>query len=197
MDAAGGSGSSEIGRRRGGLRYALAGLEAGVVATFFLFAWLMVGSVWGGRSIWQMPNLFATTFFGGGVYRNHFMRASWTGVALIVAMYGVLGVLWGCFWRERRSPWLVLCGALAGLGVYFLFFDLLWNHMNPLITAYAPARQLQIGHVLWGMLLARSPMYARRIAIATSANSTSPQTAIAMPQLQEAEPAVRSGEVIQ
>jgi len=189
MDAANGSGGSDVGTRRGVLRAALAGLEASVVGTFFLFGWLMIGSLWSGRSIWLMPNLFATTFYGGGIYRNHFLRASWTGVALIVVVYGVLGVLWGCIWRERRQKWLALFGAIAGLGVYYLFFDLVWKHFNPLVAVYAPVRQLQIGHVLWGIVLARSPGYARRIANSTSLAASTPA--------QEAEPAVRSGEVIQ
>jgi hypothetical protein len=193
MDAADGSGGSDIGTRRGALRAALAGLEASVVGTFFLLGWLMLGSLWSGRSIWLMPNLFATTFYGGSVYRNHFLRASWTGVALIFVVYGILGVLWGSIWRERRQKWLALLGAIAGLAVYYLFFGLVWKHVNPLVAVYAPARQLQIGHVLWGILLARSPMYARRIANSTSA--AHPPTHAAEPQ--EAAPAVRSGEVIQ
>lgn len=146
------------------LRHALAGLQAGVLGALVLFACVMAGSLWDGRSIWVVPNLFATTFFGSDAYRNQLLRTSWAGIALIVAVYGALGVLWGCIWRDRRKPWLALYGAVAGLCVYFLFFGLLWRHVNPLVTLYAPERQLQLGHVLWGMVLARSPLYARRIA---------------------------------
>jgi hypothetical protein len=124
----------------------------------------MIGSLWNGRSIWVVPNLFATTFFGSGVYRNHLLLTSWTGVALLVAVYGALGTVWGCIWRDKRKPWLWMLGAVAGLGVYFLFYDFLWRHLNPLVTLYAPDRQLQLGHVLFGIVLARSPLYARRIA---------------------------------
>ena len=197
MDAADGSGSSDIGTRRGFLRSALGGLEASVVGAFFLFGWLMIGSLWSGRSIWLMPNLFATTFYGGGVYRNHFLRGSWTGVALIVVLYGVLGVLWGILWGERRQKWLTLLGAIAGLAVYYIFFDLVWKHFNPLIAVYAPVRQMQIGHVLWGMMLARSPLYARRIAHSTSPVPPAHAVPGGLTPPQEAEPAVRSGEVIQ
>jgi len=146
------------------LRHALAGLQAGVLGALLLFACVMVGSLWDGRSIWVVPNLFATTFFGSEVYRNQLLRTSWTGIALIVAIYGGLGALWGCIWRDRRIAWLGLYGAVAGLCVYFLFFSLLWRHVNPLVTLYAPERQLQLGHILWGIVLARSPLYARRIA---------------------------------
>jgi hypothetical protein len=152
------------GGRRIPLRHALAGLQAGVLGALVIFACLMIGSLWNGRSIWVVPNLFATTFFGSEVYRNQLLRTSWTGIALIVAVYGALGVLWGCIWRDRRKPWLALYGAIAGLCVYFLSYGSLWRHVNPLVTLYAPDRQLQLGHILWGMVLARSPLYSRRIA---------------------------------
>lgn len=176
MYAANASGPSALGNDGGpnelgcglALRHALAGLQAAVFGSLLLLACLMIGSLWNGRSIWVVPNLFATTFFGSEVYRNQLLRASWTGVALIVAAYGLLGVLWGCIWRDERKRWLGFYGAVTGLCVYFLFYDFLWLHVNPLVTLYAPDRQLQFGHVLWGIALARSPSYARRIANSTT-----------------------------
>jgi hypothetical protein len=158
-----------------GLRHALAGLQAGVVGALVIFACLMVGSLWNGRSVWVVPNLFATTFFGSEVYRNQLLRTSWTGIALIVSVYGAVGALWGCIWRDKRKPWLGLYGAVAGLCVYFLFYDFLWRHVNPLVTLYAPDRQLQFGHVLFGVMLARSPLYARRIADSVVNKPTAPR----------------------
>lgn len=146
------------------LRHALAGLQAGVTGALLMLGFLMIGSRWDQRSVWTIPNLFATTFFKNDIYRNEFVRSSWTGVALLVAIYGFLGILWGCAWRDERKRWLTLYGALAGLAVYFLFFDFIWQHVNALIALYGPNRQLIVGHILWGMVLARSPRYARRIA---------------------------------
>jgi hypothetical protein len=181
--------------QRLGVRHALAGLQAGVLGAIIMFLCLMIGSLWYGRSIWVVPNLFSTTFFGSEAYRNHLLSTSWAGIALIVAIYGILGTVWGCIWRDRRKPWLALYGALAGLVVYFFFYDFLWRHVNPLVTLYAPDRQLELGHVLWGMALARSPLYARRISasIVTPAG-TSPKNS---DETQDGDvPAVRSGEVI-
>jgi len=194
MYAANASGANQQGQRRSygpGLRHALAGLQAGVLGALLILACLVVGSLWDGHSIWLVPNLFATTFFGSGVYRNQLLRTSWTGVALIVAVYGVLGALWGCIWREERTRWLGLYGAIAGAGVYFLFFSVLWRHVNPLVTLYAPELQLQLGHILWGIVLARSPLYARRIADSVLNKSTAPEGVHDV-----IEPEVRSGEVI-
>jgi hypothetical protein len=181
-------------RSRPGLRHALAGIHAGVLGALALLACLMIGSLWDNRSIWVVPNLFATTFFGSNAYRNQLARTSWAGLALILAVYGGLGMVWGLIWRDRRPAWLPLYGAAAGLLVYLVFYDFLWKHFNPLVTLYAPDRQLQIGHVLWGLILARSPSYSRHIAesLAAPPSQATAQDAAAEPGDSE----VRSGEVI-
>jgi hypothetical protein len=57
------------------------------------------------------------------------------------------------------------------LATYYFFFNFFWVHANPLIPLYAPVRQLQVAHILWGAALARSPGYSKRI----SATLTGPQ----------------------
>ena len=148
------------------LRHALAGLEAGVLGASYMIVWLMLSSRLTGRSVWDIPNLFATTFYGQIAYQEQYFRSSLSGLALLVAICGIGGTLWGLVWRDDRQPFLMLFGAIAGLAVYFLFFDLVCPHANPLIPIYAPFRQIQIGYVLWGMALGRSPLYSRAIAIA-------------------------------
>jgi hypothetical protein len=169
-----------------GWRHALGGLEAGVLGALAMLACLMVGSLWDHKSIWVVPNLFATTFYGSNAYRNQLLRTTWSGVALVVAVYGILGILWGCVWRDERKPWLALYGAILGLAVYFVFYDFMWKHANPLVVLYAPDRQLQLGHVLWGMILARAPGYSRRIAQASGTSEAHDS------EVEE----IRSGEVI-
>jgi|SRR6185312_3975918 len=169
--------------RRFGLRHALAGLQAGVLGALVILACLMIGSLWDGRSIWFAPNLFATTFFGGAAWRNHFVRATWSGLALLIAMYGGLGGIWGWLWGDRLGSrdkpdsraMLRLFGAIAGLLVYLIAYGWVWKHVNPLVTLYAPTRQLQVGHILWGIVLARSPLYARRIGNALAPPAPIPQ----------------------
>jgi hypothetical protein len=168
-----------------GLRHALAGLQAGVAGALAMLACLMIGSIWDRRSIWLVPNLLATTFFGTDVYRNQFALTSWSGVALIVAVYGFLGMIWGCIWGEARTQWFGLYGAIAGLSVYFVVFRFLLRHANPLVPLYAPDRQLEVGHLFWGLFLARSSKYSRRIAEAS-----------VEPVARETDHELRSGEVI-
>jgi hypothetical protein len=143
-----------------------------------MIGWLMLESMWLRRSVWSLPNLFATVFYGPHAYVNGFVRSSLSGVALLLVIYGVLGVLWGIVWQEKHQAFLRLIGALTGLVVYALFFDFIWPHTKPLVSLYAPNRALEVAHMLWGIMLAASPRFARSIASAT-------------------EPAeIRSGEVI-
>jgi hypothetical protein len=154
-------------RRPGMLTYAFAGLEAGITGILWMFGCFFVASYWSSSGLWSVPNLFATVFYGDYAYEGDFRRSTWAGIALIVVIYGLLGLLWGCFWKENRKPLLSFYGAMAGLAVYFIFFNFIWTHLNPLIPLYAPVRQLEVAHILWGAALAGSPGYARRIAVAT------------------------------
>ncbi|MDQ1469531.1 MAG: hypothetical protein QOJ99_1011 [Bryobacterales bacterium] len=148
-------------------RHALAGLEAGVLGALLMTGWLMLASVWLHRSVWSVPNLFATVFYGPEAYVNAFVHSSLSGVALLLVIYGALGVLWGVVWQEKRHPFLRLVGAFAGLLVYTLFFNFIWPHTKPLVSLYAPNRQLEVAHMLWGIMLAASPRFARNISSAT------------------------------
>ena len=142
----------------------LAGVQAGVLGALAMLACVMIGAAWNHRSVWSVPNLLATTFFGSDAYRNQLVRTSWSGVALIVVIYGCLGMVWGLIFRDNRKHALTVYGAITGLLVYFVFYDFLWKHANPLITLYAPSRQLEVAHLVWGLVLAKSPKYSRRIA---------------------------------
>ena len=76
------------------LRHALAGLEAGVLGASYMIVWLMLSSRLTGRSVWDIPNLFATTFYGQIAYQEQYFRSSLSGLALLVAICGIGGTLW-------------------------------------------------------------------------------------------------------
>jgi hypothetical protein len=144
----------------------VAGLHAGIVGVFWMFGCFFLAAIWKGGGIWSVPNLFSTTFYGDDAYQDEFSRATWAGIALILVVYGLIGAAWGCFWKERRKPLMSFYGALTGLVTYYFFFDFVWTHADPLIPLYAPVRQLQVAHILWGAALARSPGYSRQIVMA-------------------------------
>ena len=145
-------------------RHAVAGLQAGIVGAIYMILWSAAASLWSRRSIWMIPNLYASTFYGSRVYVSGFTRGSWSGVALMIAICGIGGLLWGLIWRDRDRPFLLVFGAATGLLFYYLLFKLIFRSANPLIPLYAPEPQIQIGYIAWGIALAKSPLYSRRIA---------------------------------
>ena len=118
------------------LTYAFAGLEAGITGVLWMFGCFFVAAYWNSSGLWSVPNLFATVFYGDYAYEGDFRRSTWAGIALIVVIYGLLGLLWGCFWKENRKPMLSFYGAMAGLVGYYVFFSLIWTHLNPLIPLF-------------------------------------------------------------
>lgn len=152
------------------IRHALAGLQAGVIGAALMVGWLMLASLWMRRPFWAVPNLFATLFYGPAAYHGFFLRATFAGFAFVLAVYGALGAVWGVLWQEREHSFLRLTGALTGLGVYAIFFHWIWPHASPLISLYAPERQMQVAHMLWGIMLASSPRFSRNIASAVGSS---------------------------
>jgi len=157
-------------------RDALAGLQAGIVGAIFMILWTAIGSFWTRRSVWTIPNLYASTFYGSRAYVNGFTRGSWSGVALMVVICGIGGLVWGLFWgllgREDRRYFLVFFGAIAGLAAYLILFKLVFRAVSPLIPLYAPDAQIRIGYLVWGIALSRSAVYSRRISGSAGVAST-------------------------
>jgi hypothetical protein len=140
------------------IRFALVGLQTGVSGALMMLLWLAASSVWSRRSIWWMPNLAATTFYGEAALRSGFGRYTMAGIALALVLYGVLGILFGLAVREH--PWslrLAGLGAVVGIAAYVVLVRMLWKSTVPLANLYSPDRQLLIGHFLYGLVLARFP----------------------------------------
>lgn len=178
-------------RRPGMLVFAFAGLQAGIVGVIWMFLCFFAGAILTGSGIWSVPNLFSTLFHGEYAYQNEFFRSTWAGIALLVVIYGTIGALWGMIWRMRRPPLFSFAGAIVGVVVYYLFWDFIWPHANPLIADYAPLREVQLGHILWGLALAKSPAYAARIAAALTPSPAH------QPPLDSSGPNTVTGDVIQ
>jgi hypothetical protein len=141
---------------------ALAGLHAGILGVFGMFACFAIAALWNRQGLWMIPNLFSMAFYGSDAYWGQFLHTTWAGLAFLIAFYGLLGAVWGCFWKRRKAG-ILLYGALAGLATYYIFFGYVFPHTLPLIPLYAPTRELQAAHIVWGAMLAKSPDYSRRI----------------------------------
>ncbi len=161
-----------------------------------MFVCFIVAALWSGGGIWSVPNLFATVFYGENAWQNEFFHSTWAGIALLVVIYGLIGIVWGCIWKLHRVPLLSFFGTLTGLATYFFFFHFIWAHTYPFIPLYAPLRELQVAHILWGAALAKSPAYSARIARAIAPVYTPPDSGGPAPPTQDAAEIV-SGELIQ
>jgi hypothetical protein len=144
---------------------ALAGIEAGTVGALILLGYLALDSAWNRHSIWTVPNLLASTFYGESAYRQGFRASTSAGLALLLLLYGVLGLLFALVVRDHGTRMrVVLAGLIYGTGWFFLSFDILWKHVNPLVQMYSPDRAMLVGHVLYGGVLGRGfPAYLKSI----------------------------------
>lgn len=146
---------------------ALAGIQAGVGGTLVLLGYLALDSAWHRRSIWLVPNLLATTFYGESAYQPRFGARTGTGLALLLVLYGLLGALFGLVVRDQGSRLrATVLGLIFGTGWFFLSFDVLWKYVNPVVRLYSPDRAMLVGHLLYGGLLGRRfPAYVQSMSM--------------------------------
>src|SRR5215471_14640110 len=83
---------SEAGSR---ILQAIAGVESGILGGLVMLAWLALLSLLQGRSIWSIPNLLASTFYGEIALRHGFRWTTLSGVALHLIMTAVAGLVFG------------------------------------------------------------------------------------------------------
>ena len=143
----------------------LAGIQAGIIGALILLGYLALDSAWHRRSIWIVPNLLASTFYGESAYRSGFGARTSAGLALLLLLYGALGMLFALTVRDHGTRMRVtLAGLIYGTGWFFLSFDILWKHVNPLVHVYSPDRAMLFGHLLYGGVLGRRfPAYLKSI----------------------------------
>jgi hypothetical protein len=157
----------------------LAGIQAGVIGALILLGYVALDSAWHRRSVWTVPNLLASTFYGESAYRPGLGARTSAGVALLLVLYGVLGAVFGLVVRDQDSRLRVmLLGLIYGTGWFFLSFDVLWKYVNPLVNIYSPDRAMLVGHLLYGGTLGRRfPAYLRAIGEETIPQTSPPDPA--------------------
>ena len=146
--------------------FALAGIQAGVGGALILLTYLALDSLWHRRSVWTIPNLLASTFYGESAYRQGFGVRTSAGLALLFVIYGLLGALFGLVIRDHgTAPRVMLLGLIYGTSWFFVSFDWFWKHVNPLIPLYSPDRAMLVGHLLYGAMMGgRFPAYRKEIS---------------------------------
>jgi hypothetical protein len=157
----------------------VAGIQAGVVGALILMGYLALDSKWHGRSVWTVPNLLASTFYGESAYRQGFGSRTSAGVALLVVIYGLLGALFGLVIRDHSARLrITLFGLIYATAWFFLSFTWLWKFVNPIIPIYSPDRAMLVGHILYGGVLgSRFPAYLRAMSVVESPAGSEPPAA--------------------
>ena len=147
-------------RRADLLSFLFAGLQAGMVAAFWMLVWLGASATWQRSSFWTAENLLASTFFGTGAIRSGFSASTFSGIALYLLIYSTLGCLFAAGMRSRLPrPQLLLSGILLAVAWYYVSFHGFWRTLNPLVAVLHAERPTLLGHVLYGAVLARYPKY--------------------------------------
>ncbi len=157
---------SATGRRRPNpLFLLLAGLQAGLIASLCLLAWMGVTAKLEHRSFWTAENLIASVFYGSSSIRRGFGSSTVSGMALYVALYSLLGAAFALVAQDRMARLrLTLTGVLFGIGWYYLAFHLIWATVAPLVTLLHVESTTLWGHALYGAVLARYPDFEKAIS---------------------------------
>ncbi len=143
----------------------LAGLQAGMVAAFWMLVWLGISAMWMHRSFFSPMNIMATVFFGDRAIRPGFASTTPSGIALYLMIYSLLGALFAMLVKQRLTGLgTLLVSILFSLVWYWLWFRLLALHTMPLVWLLHTERSTEFGHVVFGALLARFGDYLPRAA---------------------------------
>src|ERR1035441_6612831 len=136
----------------------LAGLQAGMVGVWWMLAWMGASAVWQRRSFWAPENLMASVFYGNAAIRRGFGASTVSRLALYVLVYSLLGAGFAIA-LGGRLPRLALASMAFALCWYYVAFHLVAKAVSPLIVLLDTERTTFLGHALYGVLLARFPVY--------------------------------------
>jgi hypothetical protein len=143
----------------------LAGLQAGLVGVLWMLAWLGMSSVLERRGFWTAENLLASAFYGNAAMGTGFRSSTLSGLALYVLIYSSLGALFAAAVQDRLPRLrLTLAAAVCGLAWYYLTFQVLWKSLLPVAALLHSRSATVLGHVLYGVMVARFPAYLPRAA---------------------------------
>jgi hypothetical protein len=136
----------------------LAGLQAGVLGSLAMLAWLGVNAIAMRRGFWTAANLMSTVFYGENGLRAGFARHTVAGLAFYLLVYGALGMAFAMAAGGRaRGVRMLLVALVAALAWYYLWFDLILAKMAPLVSLLHAEHPTMLGHLVYGSFLAGVP----------------------------------------
>jgi hypothetical protein len=163
-------------RRAGPVWCFLAGLQAGMLGIFAMLAWLGISAAWQQRSFWTTENLMASLFYGYRAIHSGFAGSTVSGLAVYLALYSLLGGLLAYVLRDRLARIrILLLSVLFALVWYYLSYRVLWRAAAPLVSLLHVERATILGHLVYGTILARYPLYLPRPHSETPAPPAPPE----------------------
>ena len=136
-----------------------------MVGVWWMLAWMGASAVWQRRSFWAPENLMASVFYGNAAIRRGFGVSTVSGLALYVLLYSLLGAGFAMAVGGRLPrPRLALASIAFALCWYYVAFHLVAKAVSPLVVLLDTERTTFLGHALYGVLLARFPVYLPRAA---------------------------------
>jgi hypothetical protein len=142
----------------------LAGLEAGMVGVLWMLAWLGVSSMWQQRTFWAPENLMAPAFDRNATLAPVFSWSTCAGLAVYVVIYSLLGMLFAVLLGNRVPRKRVMPVAVVfGLAWYYFSFRWTFKSALPLVALLHVEHPTLVGHLLFGTILGRYPVYFDRL----------------------------------
>lgn len=176
--------------RPSNLTVGLAGLQAGMLGVCWMLAWLGISAKWQLRSFWTAENLMASAFYGDGAIRSGFAGRTLSGLALYLILYSSLGAFFAFLVGDRLPRFRVmLASVLFAMCWYYVSFQLLWKGVLPLVALLHSAPPTALGHVIYGTVLGRYPVYLPKAPVAPALEIqevATPEIEDAVPEAQDA-----------
>jgi hypothetical protein len=143
-------------------RRALSGLQAGVVGAVAVLVFFILSAKLQGQPWWSTLNILGSTVYQHAAFWRGFGRVTFAGMAVQVFWASVVGILFGlAFARVRSFLAGLVIGMLTGVAWFYLSHRALFPWVSPLVPVYAPQPATLIGHVLFGLSLAGTPLFYR------------------------------------
>jgi hypothetical protein len=131
-----------------------------MIGICWMLVWLGLSAKEQRRSFWAAENLMATVFHGDAAIRRGFGFSTLSGLALYLLVYSLLGAGFAVAVRNRFTGLgTVLLGILFSVGWYWLWFRGLGQKTMPLVWLLHAENSTVLGHVIFGLLIARFPAY--------------------------------------
>jgi len=149
------------------LSAAAAGLQAGMLGVWWMLVWMGLSDVFQRRSFWTSENLMASAFYGDRAIRAGFALRTVSGLALYIALYSLLGLIFAFLLSDRmpRLRTFLFCAAF-GVVWYYVSFHIIWKSVLPLVALLHSSQSTVVGHLLYGSILGRYPVYLVRDSLA-------------------------------